>query len=217
MDVKLIVIGGKGQGREIPISRPQFLIGRAEGCQLRPASERVSRRHCVILVEENRVLLRDLKSTNRTLVNQEPIQGDRELKNGDRLNVAGVLEFEVQVNVAAKERKKTKIHSIQEAAARTVQSAAGEELDISNWLETEENAPSPPAADPSLKNTRTDISLTDTTTILQPHQPEDDTKHGKKKTGKSAKSFEQMKKPPSESSQEAADDILRQFFGRKRS
>jgi pSer/pThr/pTyr-binding forkhead associated (FHA) protein len=220
MDLKLVVIGGKNQGREIPIARPQFLIGRSDGCQLRPASDRVSRKHCVILVETSRVLLRDLKSTNHTFVNQEPVTGDWELKNGDRLNVAGVLEFEVRLHAEAGGKKKPKIHSIQEAVARTVQSAAAEELDITEWLENEGGAaPPPPAVDPGLKSTRADQSLADTTTFVLPHRPDeekkdDEKKDEKKKSGKILGKFK--RKPSGETSQEAADDMLRQFFGRKR-
>jgi pSer/pThr/pTyr-binding forkhead associated (FHA) protein len=217
MHVRLVVIGGKNQGREIPITQSQFLIGRGEGCQLRPGSDRVSRKHCIFLVEKDRVLLRDLKSTNFTFVNHEQVVGDRELKSGDRIDVAGILEFEIQISAPAVEKKKTKIHSIQEAAARTVQAAATEELDISGWLEAEANPPpAKTAVDQSLENTRAEQRLADTTTILVPHKPEEGKKDDKKKSDKHAGHFEQKKKPIGETSQEAADDMLRQFFGRKR-
>jgi pSer/pThr/pTyr-binding forkhead associated (FHA) protein len=217
MHVRLVVIGGKNQGREIPVTKPQFLIGRGEGCQLQPASDRVSRKHCVLLVEKDRVLLRDLKSTNFTFVNHEQVAGDQELKSGDHIDVAGVLEFEILISADAAEKKKTKIHSIQEAAVRTVKAAASEDLDISGWLDGESIAEPPkPAADPSLENTRAEQRLSDTTTILTPHKTQEEKKDDKKKSGKHAGHFEQKKKPIGETSQEAADDALRHFFGRKR-
>jgi pSer/pThr/pTyr-binding forkhead associated (FHA) protein len=216
MHVKLVVVGGKNHGREISIAGLQFLIGRAEGCQLRPASDRVSRKHCVILVQEGRVLIRDLKSTNHTYVNQEEVIGDRELKNGDHLNVADVLEFEIHLSAAVEGKRKSKVHSIQEAAARSRHSAPSEELDISVWLENAENAPPlTPAVDPNLKNTRADQSLADTTSILAPLQAIEKNED-KKISPKVAEHPGRKKKPSTESSVEAAEDTLRQFFGRKR-
>jgi pSer/pThr/pTyr-binding forkhead associated (FHA) protein len=138
VEVKLIVIGGKHPGQEIPVPGPKFLVGRAEDCQLRPRSDQVSRRHCEILVEEGRVAVRDLKSRNGTLVNGEAVKGERELKAGDRL-VIGPLEFEVQLTVRLGGKKKPKVRNVQEAAARTVEAAAGDDMDIANWLEDEED------------------------------------------------------------------------------
>jgi pSer/pThr/pTyr-binding forkhead associated (FHA) protein len=217
MHVTLVVVGGKNHGREVPIAKPQFLIGRGEGCQLRPGSDRVSRKHCLILVEEGRVLVRDLKSTNHTYVNKEEVTGDRELRNGDHLDVAGALEFEVQLSVGAAAKKKTKVHTVQEAAVRTVRSSASEELDITEWLENENpNAPTTPVIDPQLKNTRADQALADTTTISQPHKTDEEKSDEKQKSSKLAGQSDKKKKPASENSQEAADNMLKQFFGRKR-
>jgi pSer/pThr/pTyr-binding forkhead associated (FHA) protein len=235
MDVKLIVASGKNQGKEIPLSGRQFLIGRGEGCQLRPASERISRKHCAIIVAEGRVIVRDLGSTNGTAVNKERITGDRELKNGDKLNVGGVLEFEVQFTVDVGGKKSPKVNSIQEAAARTVKKAASDDLDITQWLDDAEQGLKPnPLVDLSLKNTSTvDQNLADTTTILLPKgskeqekemkEPKQEAKKEEKKKEKEKAppvkvvgQFDRSKKPTAESSCDAADDMLRQFFGRKR-
>ena len=137
MDVKLIVVGGKQAGKEIPAPGPSFVIGRAEGCQLRPNSDRVSRRHCEIFFKEGLAAVRDFGSKNGTFVNGERLQGERELKNGDHLKV-GPLEFEVQLSVSVSGKRKPKVHNVREAAARTVESAPGDELNVSNWLEDED-------------------------------------------------------------------------------
>ena len=129
MEVKLVVLGGKNQGREIPVTAPEFLIGRSEECQLRPSSDRVSRKHCAIRLQEGRVTVVDFKSTNHTFVNNEQVTSERELKNGDRLKV-GVLEFEVQFAVSLGGKIKPKVHTIQEAAARTVQTTSSKEDDL---------------------------------------------------------------------------------------
>jgi pSer/pThr/pTyr-binding forkhead associated (FHA) protein len=231
MEVKLIVASGKNRGKEISLSGRQFLIGRGEGCQLRPASERISRKHCAILVAEGRVIVRDLGSTNGTAVNKERIAGDRELKNGDKLNVGGVLEFDVQLTVEVAGKKGSKVHSIQEAAVRTVEKAAADDFDISLWLDEADQGFKPePSVDLNLKNTSAiDQNLADTSTIQLPKNPKKQEKQEKKDEKKDEKKekekvpppkvvgqFDRHKKPTSENSGDAADDMLRQFFGRKR-
>jgi len=133
MDVKLIVANGKHIGEKIPVSGPKFIIGRSEDCQLRPRSDLISRHHCAIVVEDGYVAVRDFGSKNGTFVNGDRIRAEQELKNGDRLTI-GQLEFlvELVVNVAGK--KKPKVHSVHEAAARTVESAGDDELDLADWL-----------------------------------------------------------------------------------
>ncbi len=96
MDMKLKVLEGKNAGQEISVKGNKFLIGRAEDCHLRPASEMISRHHCAILVEDGYMGIRDFGSKNGTYVNEERIVGERELKAGDRLAI-GHLRFEVHV------------------------------------------------------------------------------------------------------------------------
>lgn len=138
MDVKLVVVHGKHAGQEIPIPGPKFFIGRAEDCNLRPHSDLVSRHHCVIMVEEGFVAVRDFNSKNGTFVNGEKIVGETELKSGDHLKV-GQIEFEVQIAASVVGKKAPKVRSVQEAAARTVQSArpqgSEKDLDLGDWFD----------------------------------------------------------------------------------
>jgi predicted component of type VI protein secretion system len=96
MKISLVVAQGLHQGKVIPVPTPQFLIGRDPQCQLRPASEIVSKRHCALLVREGKVVLRDFGSTNGTFLNGEPVTDEREVADGDNLKV-GPLEFVVRV------------------------------------------------------------------------------------------------------------------------
>ena len=149
MEVLLVVVGGKHAGTEIPVTGQKLFIGRAEDCQVRPQSELVSRHHCAILVEEGFVSVRDFGSRNGTFVNNQRVTGERELKTGDRLKI-GPLELEVQLAVSVGRKKKPKVRSIHEAAARTVQSSHGEpkdDMDISDWLEEDTVVPPTLAAD----------------------------------------------------------------------
>lgn len=175
MDVKLIVVGGKHAGRAIPIAGPKFLIGRAPDCQLRPGSDLVSRHHCQIGVEPGRVVLRDLNSRNGTLVNDQPIREPHVLRNGDHIKI-GPLEFQVELTVSVGGKKKPKVQSVSEAAARTVQSAAraaDEDFDIEKLLGDDDSATGGSAAaasapvSPDTVRTR----LSDTATIVLPPTP----------------------------------------------
>src|SRR5438552_4908071 len=94
MNLRLVVAGGVHQGKAIPITTPQFVIGRDPQCQLRPASSAISKRHCALLVRGGRVFVRDFGSTNGTFVNGQLVQGEVEIQNGDRFKV-GPLDFTV--------------------------------------------------------------------------------------------------------------------------
>ena len=52
MELRLKVLDGKHAGQEIRIPGPKFLIGRGDDCQLRPKSDSVSRRHCMLQIEK---------------------------------------------------------------------------------------------------------------------------------------------------------------------
>lgn len=161
MEVRLKVLVGKNVGQELLVPGPKFFVGRAEDCQLRPRSDLISRHHCVLLIESDFVAVRDFGSKNGTLVNDQRILGERELKSGDKL-VIGPLEFQVliQSGVPASEataplvaasasapaasptssKKRPKVESVREAAARTAEGhrsdGNGEDgsVDISQWL-----------------------------------------------------------------------------------
>ena len=100
ISVKLSVVGGKHSGQVIPLDRKKFLIGREQDCQLRPNSELVSRHHCIFTVDDFSVRVRDLGSTNGTLVNGERIRKEVVLQPGDHV-VVGNLEFDVKINEVA--------------------------------------------------------------------------------------------------------------------
>ncbi len=97
--IELHVSTGGQKGTVIPLPPGKFLIGREEDCQLRPNSDLISRHHCVFNVDEFGVRLRDLGSTNGTLVNGERVRAVHVLKHGDLVAV-GRLEFRVVLDGA---------------------------------------------------------------------------------------------------------------------
>lgn len=133
MDLKLKVSVGKNAGQELRIPGPRFLIGRGEDCQLRPKSDLISRHHCVLMIEESGVSLRDLGSRNGTFVNDEQLFGETELKTGDRIKF-GPLEFDVVVTEAAPAKKLPPVTSIKEAAERATGGRANDDIDVASWL-----------------------------------------------------------------------------------
>ncbi len=97
MTVTLTVMGGKHNGRQIPIHVPEFRIGRDQRCHLRPNSPEVSRFHCAILQKPNGVFVKDYGSKNGTLVNHRLLQGgELQLQDGDIVEV-GPLAFIVSI------------------------------------------------------------------------------------------------------------------------
>ncbi|VTS03603.1 FHA domain-containing protein [Tuwongella immobilis] len=98
MKVNLIVAQGVHQGKQIPISVPEFIIGRDEKCQLRPASQVISKQHCAIIQRDGKVFIKDFGSTNGTFVNKSQISGEVLLNDQDYLQV-GPLEFRIQIQV----------------------------------------------------------------------------------------------------------------------
>lgn len=99
MKAKLVVVQGKPEGMQIPLQGGQFVVGRDPKCNLRPASDLISKLHCVFLIDGEVLRLRDLKSTNGTFVNSQKLDGTIDLKDGDLVRV-GPLVFAVQVEAA---------------------------------------------------------------------------------------------------------------------
>jgi pSer/pThr/pTyr-binding forkhead associated (FHA) protein len=101
MNLSLVVqTAGKQEGKVLDIRQPQFLVGRDPQCHLRPASALISKRHCALLQREGKVFVRDFDSTNGTFVNDQPVKGEIELKNDDKLRI-GPLLFVVKLQAGA--------------------------------------------------------------------------------------------------------------------
>jgi hypothetical protein len=77
-----------------PLTDPALLrharltLGRAPECELVFADDTVSRRHALLVLREGRWFLKDLGSSNGTLVNGRQIR-DAEVRPGDRICLGG--------------------------------------------------------------------------------------------------------------------------------
>src|SRR5690242_2455508 len=99
MDAKLVVVGGKASKGEVKLKLPTVL-GRSRDAGLAIAHPNVSRRRCEIREVEGALVVKDLGSSNGTLVNDEVIQ-EVVLKPGDTLTV-GPLVFRAEYKHAGK-------------------------------------------------------------------------------------------------------------------
>jgi pSer/pThr/pTyr-binding forkhead associated (FHA) protein len=96
MKFQLLVVCGEPRGKFLPFPPGEFIIGRGQECHLRPIYDSVSRQHCLLKVTRNGAVIRDLGSTNGTLVNGLRLTGERNLLDGDRLQL-GPLVFEAKL------------------------------------------------------------------------------------------------------------------------
>jgi DNA-binding NtrC family response regulator len=71
---RLVVVDGPDRGLEVEIPRTKLTIGTAQSNDLVLSDTTVSRRHCLIAVEGDRYLLRDLDSTNGTSLDETPVR-----------------------------------------------------------------------------------------------------------------------------------------------
>jgi len=226
MEAKLKVTNGAHAGRELPLKGPKFFIGRAEDCQLRPKSDLISRHHCVLLIDDDCLAIRDLGSRNGTLVNDEKVRGEQELSAGDALKV-GPLEFEVVIKVGEKAKKRPQVTSIKEAVARAAENAQQEaeqdDLDVSNFFVEDEATQSDRATTDTLVGPLTDTdSVPLGETQAGPSSEEEETETAPMPEEPKPEPKKEPARPPrkvpasnSEDSGSAAAEALRRFMNRR--
>jgi len=90
MNYALQVVRGRSEANTLRLLDGINSIGRHDDCQIRIRSSQVSRRHCELFEEGNKLILRDLGSSNGTFVNGKRVLGQQALKPGDVLTIGGV-------------------------------------------------------------------------------------------------------------------------------
>ena len=91
----LVVDRGGHKGKTFAIRISPLAIGRDDDCQLRTSNPYVSHHHCELRTEGDKIILRDCNSTNGTFVNDQRIDKEAELHEGDRLQI-GAMAFVVR-------------------------------------------------------------------------------------------------------------------------
>ena len=224
MHVKLKVMGGTHEGKEIAVKDEKFLIGRSESCQLRPKSDSISRKHCVLVLKDGRVLVADLKSRNGTLVNDVKLDPERAkvLRDGDVLQV-GQLKFEVLVEHGLGGIKKPVVTSVQEAAQRMASSSSSDDdsstLSVADWLLEADSMDRDSRI--SKFNNETRMLSTDETAQLSPEEVQeliaevdtDSQKRPDKRAPIKMPKSTAKSGPNTQNSKFAAEQTLKKYFG----
>jgi pSer/pThr/pTyr-binding forkhead associated (FHA) protein len=86
VNVTLVAVDSEGKTRDAIMKRARLVIGRKEGCDIRIPVASVSREHCEFRVEEGKLIVRDMGSSNGTYVNRERIQ-ETAVSPGDLISV----------------------------------------------------------------------------------------------------------------------------------
>lgn len=223
MEVTLVVVGGKQDGRKILATGPKYVIGRSQDCNLRLQSGMISRKHCVLTVHDHVVTIEDCGSTNGTSVNGERIEKPQELKTGDRIQIAS-LELEVRLTHALVASSPQKPPSATSAAAATpakpvVAKTSAEDIDLSDWLaEDEEKPAAPPPTNRSSTDTHGGRTMIDTVNIPAQGvvQPMKDAPTQEMRSAVKEPEAPRTSGKPAASSQ-AAKDMLRRIISKPKS
>jgi pSer/pThr/pTyr-binding forkhead associated (FHA) protein len=105
MTVKMKVVQGKPHGSFLDFPEGEFVVGRGPECHVRPNSELISRQHCLLRIHGAHIHVRDLGSTNGTLVNGKLLVEELALVHGDTLQL-GPLVLEVVLEALEQELSK---------------------------------------------------------------------------------------------------------------
>jgi two-component system, cell cycle response regulator len=94
VEAYLIVLAGSSVGEMYKLNRPRTVIGRGPTAEIRILDEGVSREHCEVVRDGEKVTLRDLRSTNGTFCRGASVSSI-ELTDGDKILVGSgtVLKF----------------------------------------------------------------------------------------------------------------------------
>jgi predicted component of type VI protein secretion system len=91
---KLIARNGDREGTEYKLEKGTFVLGRSGKCDIPVPSVKASRKHAEIYFEAGSFRLRDLDSSNGTLVNKRRVKETVPLQSGDHIQIGhNVLEF----------------------------------------------------------------------------------------------------------------------------
>src|SRR5688572_27339788 len=90
---KLTVISGPNRGSSFPVQEGEITIGRQTGNTVVLQSSKVSKQHCVLIVNNNEIVIKDQGSSNGTFVNGI-LTKLKKIKPGDRISIGEfVLEL----------------------------------------------------------------------------------------------------------------------------
>lgn len=139
MDVRFVVLSSAGQERPYPVRLP-IIVGRSEEAKFRFKNDSVSRRHCEFFVQDDVLFVRDLGSTNGTLLDKHSIAADdaTPVPSGSIVRV-GNMAFRVEYDSAADPLAESHADSDTPSAAEDAEAAAAEQSEQSEQAEPGES------------------------------------------------------------------------------
>ncbi len=76
----------EGEETKLPVTTKPIVLGRGIETDIRVEDDEVSRTHCAIWLESEKILVKDLRSRNGTFVNDQRVN-EAELKPGDHVRI----------------------------------------------------------------------------------------------------------------------------------
>jgi len=129
MKVRLTVKHKKANVKTV-VLHSDALIGRSTECNLRLASGQISRKHCRLLINDERVAIEDLGSSNGTYLNEQKLESNSitTLSTGDLLSI-GAVSFLIEYKDPSDETQIRK-KSTKDAGDVPVKATEAEDVDI---------------------------------------------------------------------------------------
>jgi predicted component of type VI protein secretion system len=122
-----------GGGDPIPLTKPEMVIGRRAGCDIRLDFENISGKHCTLRFLNGIWMLRDLGSTNGTTVNGSLLASEQSVMPDEELGIAGHM-YTIEYDPAGPEaflnsHKELDEEVVQERARHSLMDLAGLDTD----------------------------------------------------------------------------------------
>ncbi|MBN2212402.1 MAG: FHA domain-containing protein [Sedimentisphaerales bacterium] len=119
MDTSLVVFTKHGRRKDIKLKRGISIIGRRNDCDIYIPHAYISRKHCRIIQQEDKLVVQDLGSANGTFLNNQRIM-EGVLCAGDTILV-GTLKFTVQIDGKPETIQPDEINEHNQAVSATTQ------------------------------------------------------------------------------------------------
>ena len=87
----LVVIYGLDLGRKYDLGKEETIIGRSSKADIQVDQESISRNHAKLSLDDKRVTISDMGSTNGTYVNDDLVEGEHQLRNGDLIKIGRTI------------------------------------------------------------------------------------------------------------------------------
>lgn len=226
MKFKLILIAPNSKSQTFKVTNMRFVIGRSASANLRINSLSVSRKHCEIFEKNGKSYIRDLNSSNGTRLNGERLDSIKKLKSGGQLQI-GKFVFQIASLDEPKTEEKKNSYSDSDIDLSHLKIDLSEsdsgDFDLSKLKQEDENGTTPlnisvgktSVPDPAVGEKK---DFGKTVSLLHPTNDSNEESDGEDSDKSSVPSKKKIRFSPKkefENTAAAADDVLKNFFGRR--